>query len=56
MSDKHPFTWRPPVELWTKVEARAEEKGLSVNEWLNRCVTHGLTVDGKTVITIRAEF
>lgn len=52
---KHPFTWRPEEELFRAVQERANEKGLSVNEWLNRAVTAGLLRGGRThqIITER---
>lgn len=49
---KHPFTWRPDETLFRQVEERAKEKGLSVNEWINRAVTAGLLRGGKTKTTV----
>lgn len=49
--------YRPETqELRDKIVERAHAKGLSVNEWLNRAVTHAILHGGKlkkhTVTTI----
>jgi hypothetical protein len=54
-----PIHFRPESEdLRAKIVARAEEKGISVNEWLNRAATFGVTNGGKLKITtvVQAEF
>lgn len=42
-------------DLREKIVQRAAEKGVSVNEWLNRVVRHGLTNGGKLKITTTIE-
>lgn len=51
-----PIQYRPTDdELRSKIVERAADKGISVNEWLNRVVLVGLTSGGKLKITTTVE-
>lgn len=51
---RFPYRFRDE-QLRAAVEDRAVKKGISVNEWLNRCVEHGIKVGGKTKVTTTVE-
>jgi predicted HicB family RNase H-like nuclease len=54
MAKTEPFLVRMEPELAEQVRARAKEKGLSMNEWLNRAIKAALASQAKglTITTI----
>lgn len=59
MSKSEAFLMRMEPEMADQVRARAKEKGLSMNEWLNRAVKAGLVMQNKSLtvtVTTKMEF
>lgn len=50
MNLRYPFRFRDAA-IRSACEKRAEEKGLSLNEWMNRALTHAATRGGAITIT-----
>lgn len=56
MAQGEPIHFRPATDdLRRRIVERAAEKGISVNEWLNRAATFGVTNGGKLKITTTVE-
>lgn len=53
------ITFRPPLEIATQIQDRADTAGISVNEWLNRAITYALaskTTDYTITVTTKVTF
>lgn len=49
MNDTTRITVRLPPELHAEATLRAQDKGMSINEWIVRALTYALTAKGATL-------